>query len=58
MSIDKSADSKLYGSVKITIRLPADFPEKYRDAVVKAAESCTVKKHIQTPPRFEVVWSA
>jgi putative redox protein len=40
--------------VEIEIRLPADFPEKYRPALVRAAEKCAVKKHLEHPPVFEV----
>lgn len=40
--------------VEIEIRLPADFPEKYRPALVRAAEQCAVKKHLEHPPVFEV----
>ena len=39
----------------IDIKLPPDFPEKYKDAVVRAAESCTVKKHLAAPPQVQVV---
>ncbi len=38
----------------IEIQLPPDFPAKYRGAVVRAAEQCTVKKHLEHPPAFEV----
>lgn len=38
--------------VALTVQLPADFPEKYRGAVVKAAELCAVKKAIMHPPEF------
>lgn len=41
-------------SVGIDIELPADFPEKYRPAVIRAAEHCKVKKTIAEPPVFEV----
>ncbi|MBG3876948.1 osmotically inducible protein OsmC [Desulfovibrio oxamicus] len=34
---------------------PLGFPHQYRDALVRAVELCTVKKHIMTPPAFEVV---
>lgn len=34
---------------------PQGFPDEYRDALVRAVELCTVKKHIMTPPAFEVV---
>lgn len=40
--------------VEIEILLPRDFPEKYRDAVVRAAEQCAVKKHLETPPAIVV----
>jgi putative redox protein len=40
--------------VDIDVHLPASFPEKYRTAVVAAANSCKVKKAMAAPPRFEV----
>lgn len=39
----------------LEIQLPPDFPPKYQAAVVRAAEQCTVKKHLEHPPVFEVV---
>ena len=44
-------------NIKIDIQLPADFPEKYKAAVINAAELCKVKKTIANPPVFEVVSS-
>jgi putative redox protein len=40
--------------VEIEILLPADFPEKYREAIVRAAEQCAVKKHLEKPPVIKV----
>jgi putative redox protein len=48
-------EKKLIDKVEIEIHLPDDFPDKYRDAVVKAAESCSVKKHIYDAPDFSIV---
>ncbi len=42
-------------AVRLEINLPPGFPEKYRAAVVRAAEHCKVKEHIQEPPIFEVL---
>ncbi len=42
---------------KIDIKLPADFPEKYKEAVISAAELCKVKKAIAAQPVFEVITS-
>lgn len=41
-------------AVNLTIKLPTDFPEKYRGAIVKAAGLCSVKKAIMTPPAFSI----
>ena len=38
--------------VKLNIILPKDFPEKYKNAVIKSATFCSVKKHIENPPQF------
>jgi len=43
--------------IKIDIQLPVDFPEKYKAAVISAAELCKVKKTIANPPKFEVITS-
>ncbi|MFA5782794.1 MAG: OsmC family protein [Bacteroidales bacterium] len=40
--------------IKIEIILPPDFPEKYKNAVINAADLCAVKKLIQNPPKFEI----
>lgn len=55
MSVDEN--TAMISDIKIDIKLPADFPEKYKDAVVNSANLCAVKKHIQNPPLFEVVTS-
>ncbi|MDT8373532.1 MAG: OsmC family protein [Bacteroidales bacterium] len=45
---------RIPGKVTLDIQLPADFPEKYRAAVINAAELCLVKKTINDPPEFQV----
>ena len=40
--------------VLLDIQLPPDFPERYKTAVVRAADQCTVKKHFENPPKFEI----
>src|SRR5664279_74965 len=42
-------------AVTLEVVLPAEFPERYRDAIVRAAESCKVKKLLAHPPVIEVV---
>jgi ribosomal protein S12 methylthiotransferase accessory factor len=40
--------------VEIDVEVPPEFPEKYRDALVRVADQCAVKKAIQAQPAFEV----
>ena len=44
----------MIGKVELDIQVPPEFPDKYRDALVRAASQCAVKKHLETPPTFEV----
>ena len=47
----------LVGQIDLDIQLPPDFPEKYKSAVIRSAEQCAVKKHLENPPKFNVVTS-
>jgi len=40
--------------IDLEIKLPPDFPEKYREAVIHAAQLCAVKKHLEHPPKIEI----
>jgi ribosomal protein S12 methylthiotransferase accessory factor len=40
--------------VMIDINLPPDFPEKYKAAVIKTAQSCSVKKYLDSPPEIQI----
>jgi len=46
--------AKKLGKVRIEVMLPAEFPEKYREAIIRAVDQCAVKKAIADPPEFEV----
>jgi putative redox protein len=51
----KTQDGKTFiEKVVIEIRVPSDFPEKYRNALIKVADQCAVKKTIMKPPTFEI----
>ena len=47
--------TKLPTHIRLTLTLPRGFPEKYRPAIVRAAEGCKVKKTIAAAPRIDVV---
>jgi putative redox protein len=44
----------LVGKIHLEIQVPADFPDKYREALVRVASQCAVKKHFENPPDFNV----
>lgn len=50
---DESGHKQL-SKVMLDIMLPVGFPEKYRNAIVKTAELCSVKKVIMNPPEFAI----
>ncbi|HEX2695673.1 MAG TPA: OsmC family protein [Acidobacteriota bacterium] len=54
---EKETGAKTIGRMTIRLGLPRGFPEKYREAIVKAVDACAVKAHINNPPAFEVVVS-
>jgi putative redox protein len=41
-------------NVDIEIQTPPGFPEKYLPSLIRSAELCAVKKHIEKPPVFKV----
>jgi uncharacterized OsmC-like protein len=43
-----------FTAVRIVLALPKNFPVKYKDAIVRAMDSCAVKKHLLQPPSFEM----
>lgn len=45
---------KRLAKVKLSIKVPAAFPTKYRHALVRAADLCSVKRAIVDPPEFEI----
>lgn len=45
---------KMHTQVLIQVQLQQEFPEKYKKALIKAVDLCSVKKHILNPPVFEV----
>jgi putative redox protein len=44
-------------NIKLDIKLPAGFPEKYKASLIHVADLCKVKKTIASPPVFEIVTS-
>jgi len=40
--------------IRLDLKTPSAFPEKYRDALVRVVDHCAVKRAILDPPTFDV----
>ncbi|NMC39163.1 MAG: osmotically inducible protein C [Bacteroidales bacterium] len=47
-------ETGLPSEIIIEIKLPPDFPEKYKASILHVAGLCKVKKSIADPPVFEI----
>jgi ribosomal protein S12 methylthiotransferase accessory factor len=45
---------RMVSKVNLEITVPPSFPEKYHEALIKSASLCAVKKHMETPPAFNI----
>lgn len=54
LEVERDPERRRVARIAIAIRLPAGFPASHRDAVVRAADMCAVKKHLLEPPAFEI----
>ncbi len=54
MKTEWNREAHLISTITIDIHLPADFPEKYRKAVIASAGKCSVKRHILNAPEFRI----
>lgn len=52
--MEADARTGMIGKIAIDIQVPPEFPARYHEALVRAANQCAVKKHLETPPQFEV----
>lgn len=41
--------------IELEIQVPPTFPRQYRDALIRSADLCKVKKTLEKPPKFEIV---
>lgn len=54
LSFEHDREAHLVSKVHMEIKLPPDFPEKYRDAIIRVADQCAVKRHLHRPPAFDI----
>jgi putative redox protein len=52
--LHSSPVTRMIERIDLDIVVPPDFPEKYHDALIRAADQCAVKKHMEMAPAFNV----
>lgn len=57
LRLEKKQETNVIQRFQIEITLPSDFPEKYRNALIKTVNQCTVKRTIEAQPDFVVTTS-
>lgn len=50
----RSEDKKRVASVRVHLQLPPEFPDKYKDAILRAVDHCAVKRAMMEPPEFKL----
>ena len=53
LDFERAADGKTLSGVRIAVELPDAFPAKYRAALLRAVDTCAVKRALEAPPHFE-----
>ena len=54
MNCEFDPGGRVCQKLSIDLKVPTGFPKKYKKAIVKTMDLCTVKKHIVNPPEFEI----
>ena len=52
--INHSPSTGMVEMIDLEIQVPASFPQKYHDSLIRSAELCAVKKHLEKPPKFNI----
>ena len=51
---ESNKESGMIKKIKLEIHLPSTFPEKYKEAIIKSAETCSVARHMYNPPILDI----
>ena len=54
LRIEKNQETHMIDQISMEIQVPKDFPDNYKNAIIKTAGLCTVKKHLEKPPSIDI----
>jgi putative redox protein len=52
--VHTSRETGMVETIELEIQVPPSFPEKYHSSLVRSAQLCAVKKHLEHPPSFAI----
>ncbi len=52
--IHRSETNHMIENIDLIIQVPDSFPAKYRPSLIRSAQLCAVKKHLENPPKFTI----
>ena len=55
--VHRNPASGMVDTVDLEIQVPETFPQKYTESLIRSANLCAVKKHLEHPPSFNVYTS-
>ena len=55
--VHRDEGNGMIGKIEMEIQVPPSFPQKYLPSLVRSADLCAVKKHMENPPDFEIYTS-
>ena len=53
-TIERNHKTHMVENITIDIQVPKNFPDQYKKAVIRAADACTVKRHLEKPPKTTI----
>ena len=51
---NKNNQNNMIEEINIDIMTKKSFPDKYVKSIIKVANLCTVKKHLESPPKIKI----
>jgi ribosomal protein S12 methylthiotransferase accessory factor len=54
LDLDTKNNDSMIEQISIKIKTKENFPEKYKKSMIRVANLCKVKKHIEKPPRIDI----
>ena len=56
LNLETKKNDKMIEQIIMKIKTKDNFPEKYKKSIIRVANLCTVKKHLEKPPKIDVTF--